>query len=783
MDWTAHILDRELGRLSDTPITPLSLLLIAASAIASALAAPYVRPLLLRTLSAAGTSRREHASSSKRFGTFAGVYTPSLLTILGVIMYLRIGWVVGMVGLGGTLLIVAIAHLITISTGLSISSIATNRTVGAGGAYFIISRSLGAPAGAAIGIPLFLAQAISVTFYIVGFTESLLLLVPTAPPVVLSCAVCTVLTLISLKSADLAIKAQYVVMAVIALSLVSFFSGRGVAPPDALAWWGGEKASYAHVFAVFFPAVTGIMAGVSMSGDLVNPRRSLPRGTMLAIFTGLVVYTLMPIWFARHATSEVLVRDLDVVWDIARFPSLIYLGVWGATLSSALGSILTAPRTLQALAADGLAPRFLARGSGPTNEPRTGTLITFALAITGILLGDLDVIAPILTMFFLASYGVTNLACGLERWAASPSFRPDFSVPATVSLLGALACFYVMSIINMLAMVSALVICAAIYVFAQRRVLGTTYGDARHGIWSALVRSALYRLRRTEFHPQNWRPNLIVMGGDQEKRAYLLQLGSWIVQDRGVVTYFQLLKGRVDALAERRRDVQRLLDGNVNERFPNVFCRVDIVEEVYQGIVTVAQSYGVGSFEANTVMLGWLRKGEHRDRYVTMLRDLVRLDRSLLIVNYAQESKFGERRRISIWWGGLQGNGGLMLLLAFLLTAHDNWRNAEVSVITIVESVREKREAEGAIGRVLDEARVHASARVLLREDRPIAEIIKAESASTDLAIIGLALPPADQPSDAFFERMNNILRGMPTTILVHSARDFRSEPLLFQQD
>jgi amino acid transporter/uncharacterized protein YlxP (DUF503 family) len=784
MDFVLQQLNRELLWVSETPVTPLTLLLLGAVALLSALAGPSLRGVLQRTLlrpvaqAAPGQSK-----SAKRFGTFSGVFTPSILTILGVIMYLRLGWVVGNVGLGGALLVVAISHLITAATGLSVSSIATNRTVGAGGAYFMISRSLGAPAGAAIGIPLFLAQAISVTFYVVGFTESLAILFPEIPAIAVSSLVCLVLTLITLKSADLAIKAQYIVMTVIVISLISFFSGRGDAPPPSPQWWNSEGEGFSRVFGVFFPAVTGIMAGVSMSGDLENPRRALPKGTMLAILAGFIVYMLFPIWLSMNADNTTMIRNKNVVWDIARLPSVIYLGVWGATLSSALGSILTAPRTLQALAADGLAPRFLARGSGPANEPRVGMLITFILAQIGILLGNLDAIAPILTMFFLAAYGVTNLACGLERWAASPSFRPDFTVSAAVSLFGALACFYVMSIINMLAMVSALVICGAIYLFTQRRVLGTTYGDARHGIWAALVRSALYRLRRAEFHPQNWRPNLIVMGGDQEKRAYLLQLGSSIVQDRGIVTYFQLIKGGVEDLAERRRDVRRQLDKDVGERFPNVFSRVDVVDDVYRGVVTVAQSYGVGSFEANTVMLGWLRKSESREAYVAMLRDLVRLDRSLLIVRYNHEKKFGKRQQIYIWWGGLQGNGGLMLLLAFLLTAHDQWRQAEVSVLTIVNDDKARAEAEGAIGRVLDEARVRATPRVLLRDGRPIPEIIRSESADADLAIIGLGLPAPSQSSQAFFERMAGILDGMPTTILVHSARDFRGEPVLFQTD
>ncbi|MEM9694315.1 MAG: hypothetical protein AAGA56_17320, partial [Myxococcota bacterium] len=542
-------LNVELFRVSETPITPITLLALALVGAMATLAGPVIRGAMRRFLVSDDAGGALSASGGT-LGTFGGVFTPSILTILGVIMYLRVGSVTGNVGLAGALIIVVVAHLITIATGLSVSSIATNRTVGVGGAYFIISRSLGAPMGAAIGIPLFFGQALSVTFYIVGFTESLTMLFSDIPEQLISSIVLLLLTGISIKSAALAIKIQYFVMAGIVLSLVSFFSGwkpdMGLTEASqTIEWWSSVpgRSSFAEVFAVFFPAVTGIMAGVGMSGDLRDPRKAIPKGTMWAIMVGFAVYLAFPIWLSLNANNQTLVDDRMIVWQISRVPQLIFVGVWGATLSSAIGSILTAPRTLQALAKDGLAPRIFGRGFGPTNEPRIGIIATWALAQTGIMFGGLDAIAPVLTMFFLATYGLINLACGLERWAASPSFRPEFRVSAAISLLGGAACIYVMSIINTPAMLAAAVFSGAIYTITQRRVLNTTYGDARHGIWSALVRSALQRLRKTEYHALNWRPNLLILGGDHEKRPWLLQLGSIIVQDRGIVTFVHMLAG------------------------------------------------------------------------------------------------------------------------------------------------------------------------------------------------------------------------------------------------
>lgn len=735
-----------------------------------------------------------------RFGMFGGVFTPSILTILGVVMYMRMGWVTGSAGLGYALGIIVVAHLISLATGLSIASIATNKTVGAGGAYFMISRALGGAAGASIGIPLFFAQALSVTFYIVGFSEAVIQLIPEAyqgyfPAWAIGTLVNVLLTALALKSADLAIKAQYVIMVTIVVSLAAFFTGHTPDFPAEIAWTNPEGDSLAFIFAAFFPAVTGIMAGVSMSGDLKNPRTAIPVGTLLAIGVGFVIYMAFPIWLAMNYSNEYLVANPDAVFTLASVPAAIYAGVFGATLSSALGSILTAPRTLQALAWDRLMPDFLGKGYGASKEPRAGTVLTFILAQMGIMLGDLDDIAPILTMFFLATYGVTNLACGLQRWAASPSFRPTFRVSASLSLAGAAACFYVMSMINVGAMVASLLICGLIFAIAQRRQLDATYGDARHGIWSALVRSALHRLRRSPFHPVNWRPNLIIFGGDPEKRPHLLHLGSSLVQNRGIVTYFHVLEGNVAQMAQVRREVFERREPEIHDKFSNVFFKVDIAETVYDGIVSAAQSYGVGAFEANSVMVGWGAKRERAPAYVKMLHDLVLLDKALMVVRYHPEKKLGEGKNLHVWLAGDDSTRAMLLLFAHLLTAHYRWRNMRITVFDSADTDAEKKDATEHLTKLLREARIEARPRVILRQGRSVQQLMHVESDDADFALVGFDFP--DLPDDAvegygeeadrvareFVDRVNGMLEQLPTTILVHSARSFEHETVLLDRE
>ena len=393
-------------------------------------------------------------------GTFGGVYTPSILTILGVIMYLRFGWVVGNVGLIGTLIIVTLSTGITFLTALSVCAIATDRVVRTGGAYYMISRSLGIETGGAVGIPLYFAQALSVALYTIGFAESVIEVFGGLNQLYVALVVTILVAVLAITSASVAIKAQYFIMAGIVLSLVSFAFGRPLEATDVELWGAAESVSepFWSVFAVFFPAVTGIMAGVNMSGDLKDPVKSIPSGTLAAVGTGYVIYMVLPILLAGRADASTLIAEPLIMQEMSAWGPAILIGVWGATLSSAIGSILGAPRVLQALARDGVLPRwmtFLGQGSGKTDEPKIGTAVTLVVAVAAVCIGDLNLIAPVLTMFFLTTYAVLNIAAGIEGFLQSPSYRPTFRVHWALSLLGAIGCLAVMFLINAVATVVA----------------------------------------------------------------------------------------------------------------------------------------------------------------------------------------------------------------------------------------------------------------------------------------------------------------------------------------
>jgi potassium/chloride transporter 4/5/6 len=393
---------------------------------------------------------KDRSSDEAKLGTFLGVYTPTVLTILGVIMYLRLGWVTGQMGLAKTLLIVVVANAITLITTLSFSSIATNIRVGVGGAYYIISRSLGLEFGGAIGLPLFLSQAFSVSLYAFGLAESLRVIWPGVPVQLAALLIVIAVAILALRGARMALRAQIPIMALIALSLLVLVVGAFTGPrvetePLATA----PVVGFWVVFAVFFPAVTGIMAGLGLSGDLRDPIKAIPRGALAATITGLFVYLLVPIVLIHGAAPEAL-RAEPLIWaKIAPLGALLVLpGLWGAIFSSAVGSILGAPRTLQALAVDGLAPKFFGFGRGEGGEPVNGLVVSLAIALVGVSLGNLNAVAPVVTMFFLTVYGMVNVVAALEMISGDPSWRPSLHVPWWLCLAGGLGCFWVMFLIN-----------------------------------------------------------------------------------------------------------------------------------------------------------------------------------------------------------------------------------------------------------------------------------------------------------------------------------------------
>ncbi|TRO66930.1 amino acid permease [Christiangramia sabulilitoris] len=717
-------------------------------------------------------------------GTFGGVFTPSILTILGVIMYLRFGWVVGNVGLLGTLLIVTLSVSITFLTALSVASIATDQQVRAGGAYYMISRSLGVEAGGAIGIPLFIALTLSIALYTVGFAESVVSVFPELDFKTVGMVTTVLVGLLAMISAKVAIRAQYFIMFGIALSLVSLLFGSPIEETsiELMPATNTNRESFWVVFAVFFPAVTGIMAGVNMSGDLKNPSKSIPKGTFAAILVGYIIYMGLPVILANRADAETLIADPLIMRKISYWGDAILIGVWGATLSSAVGSILGAPRVLQALARDRVLPQWLSWlgiGTAKDDSPRYGTLFTMLVALVAVYLGNLNIIAPILTMFFLTTYGVLNAAAGIEGLLASPSFRPAFKVHWIFSLLGTLGCIAVMFLINGVATGIAFIFITIIFVWLQSREMKTAWGDVRRGVWMALVRIGLLNLS-TEKDSKTWRPHPLVLSGAPTKRWHLIDFASSITHNRGILTVATVLTSKLTTI-ERRKQMQQNIEDFLVKRSSRGFARVIEADDTFLGAESFVRAYGLASLEPNTIILGDSENSLYRKNYCDMINSFYKLNRNLLIIKENKEKGYGQKKNIDIWWGGLKGNGGLLMILAYLLKSSRSWYGAKVTLKMMVDTENAAQDARHNLLEVIKKLRTGANLEVIVSNGRTFDQVLKESSAGADLIFMGMKSPDAD--FENYYANMQDRLKDLPTTVLVLAAEEISFGEVLLQQD
>ena len=752
------------------------------------------------TSDSAKVSSLPEKNEATGLGTFGGVFTPSILTILGVIMYLRFGWVVGQVGLYPTLLIVTIATSITFLTALSISAIATDKVVRAGGAYYMISRSLGIETGGAVGIPLYFAQALSVALYTIGFAESVRLVYPSVPLVMVALITTVLVTALALISADIAIKAQYIIMAAIVLSLLALMFGHDVVPDpsDAANFANVERVGFWAVFAVFFPAVTGIMSGVNMSGDLKNPIKSIPRGTLAAVGVGYLIYMAIPFILAFRtptASQALLNPDLMVMKRIALFGHLkidtIILGVWGATLSSAIGSILGAPRILQALARDNILPkplRWLGKGSGANDDPRYGTLFTLGIVLAVVMLGSLDAIAPVLSMFFLTTYLVLNIAAATEGFLQSPSFRPTFKVHWSLSFLGALGCIGVMFLINPVATIVALFIVALIYFWLERRQIESTWGDVRQGVWMTVARRALLNIDDNA-DPKNWRPHLLVLSGTPTKRWHLIELARAFTHNRALITVASILPSGSRSISQQEKAETTLRDF-LDRKGVQAFAKIITADNPYQGTQQLLETYGIGPLVPNTVLIGDTEEAdaESIERYCKTIQMCHGAKRNVIIYrNSAEEDAdsllpplFGRSpiKTIDVWWGGLQSNGGLMLILAYLLRTSWEWRAADIRLKLVVDDDdTAAKSAETNLNNLTESLRIGAKSEIIRSRGRAFNAILQESSAGADLVFLGLAVPEGDYVE--YYQTVQDRMDGLPPTVLVLAAENLDFSEML----
>tara|TARA_R110000868_G_scaffold91812_4_gene254434 strand:+ start:16775 stop:18955 length:2181 start_codon:yes stop_codon:yes gene_type:complete len=713
----------------------------------------------------------------KKFGTFAGVFTPSLLTILGVIMYMRLGWVVGNAGLIGAIVIILIAHVISVSTGLSISSVATDKKIGAGGVYYVLSRSMGIPIGGSIGIALYVGTAFSIALYLIGFAESFndyFGFGMTINDFRLTGTIALVsLTVLALISTSVALKSQYIILTAIAVSLVSIFFGTREFAPQTVSMMATEgSVPMDIVFAIFFPAVTGFTAGIAMSGDLKDPKQSIPKGTLYAIGVGLLVYIILAVFIAYSINSDALISDYNILMKVAFFAPAVVAGIWGATLSSALGGILGGPRILQAMSMDKVTPKLFAKGKGQNNEPVNALVMVFLIAEAGILIGELDVIARVVSMFYLTAYGFINIAFFLESWA-NPDFQPSFKIKRWIGLLGFFASFAVMFKLDMVAMFGALAVIGGLYFWLQRKEVKIQSNDVWRSVWENVVNKGLKKINSNPEVNSSWNPNIILFSGQSEHQSYLLELSKTVSGRTGIVTNFKLILDKNGDTPPLKKTEQIVQDENFKDL--GIFARQIKVDNIYKGITNIAATFGFSGVEPNTIMMGWPKGLEDSKEYAKMTETLLHLDYNLLYLDFDKRKKFGTYHTVDLWWRETDSkNAEMMLNIARFIIASPKWHQTTIRILFVNNNNVDDKIIYNKIAKLVQDLRVNIDIKIIdnVIEQIPFYELIKQYSETTDLTLLGIPNYKIEKQTE-FIVKTNQLFEIIGSTLLVKAANNF----------
>jgi len=736
-----------------------------------------------------GAQRRADVKYKRgSLGTFAGVFTPSILTILGIILFLRLGYVVGNAGLARAFVIIGLANAISILTTFSLSAIATNLKVKGGGDYYLISRTLGVEFGGAIGIVLYLAQSVSIGFYCIGFGEAVSGMVPDAamvPPQMLAGCAVAFLFVFAWLGADWATRFQYVVMGLLVCALLSFFIG-GLAKWDSATLvqnWARPAAGpgFWVLFAIFFPAVTGFTQGVSMSGDLEDAGKSLPLGTFSAVGISIIFYFAVAIVFAAGQPGSVLMSDFGVMKRVAHTGVLINAGVIAATLSSAMASFLGAPRILQSMATDRIFTFLLpfAKGAGPSGNPRRGVLLSMAIAFVTIGLGKLNVIAPVVSMFFLISYGLLNYATFYEARASSPSFRPRFRwYDLRLSLLGGIVCLGAMLAVDLTAGAMAMAVLFALYQYLKRTAGPARWADSSRSYHLQRVREHLLATAAEPEHPRDWRPQILALSNHSHRREQLLCFASWIEGGSGLTTAVRVLEGEGVKMLKLREEAEAELSEDIAKHGLKAFPLVVVAPSLPVGIHTLVQAFGVGPLKVNTVLLNWLEEtpkgvlafGERQ--YGKNLRVAFRLGCNIIVLD-AEEDEWSalkglsaENRRIDVWWCD-DATGRLMLLLAYLMTRSEAWRESKIRLLQVC-CQRASDETRQCLEKVLEEVRIEAEPEVV---ENASPDVVAEHSAGAALVFLPFRLK-GNELVDPFGGPLGDTLSRLPVVAAALAAED-----------
>ncbi|EDV26617.1 uncharacterized protein TRIADDRAFT_54806 [Trichoplax adhaerens] len=611
-----------------------------------------------------------------KFGWIQGVLIRCLLNIWGVMLFLRLSWVVGEAGIGFACLIILLAATVTTITTLSMSAICSNGEVKGGGA---------------IGLVFSAANSIGVALYIVGFAESVkdylkainITLVDEINDVrIIGVIAATIVFAIAMSGVAWESKAQVILFVLLIAAILNCIVGSimysFIMPADKVArgFTGLSAATFLNntapkfsptesfftVFGVFFPAATGILAGANISANLKEPSKSIPIGTLLAILISTIAYLGLACLFGSAVERSTIFSssnntyslnctagcryglryDNQVASMISGWEPLTAAGIFAATISSALASMIGAPNILQAVGADRLFPylEFFSVGNGERNEPRRGIALTYIVALIFIAIAELNYIAPIISNFFLIAYALINYSCFDASQARSPGWRPSFKFYSKwCSLVGALTCVAVMFVINWWAALITIAVVIGLYKYIDYSKPVVNWGSSGHARQYINALDAAYKLNTTVSHVKNFRPQCLVLCGIPSERLPLVKFASNFTNNYGLLICGNVMQEKSNT---DMKDQYKILQENKIKAVVTTVTSTDFI----LGARALMQASGLGKLSPNMILFGFLENWQNRDdrieNYVAIIHDAFDLNFGVAIFRDRLEKEKGE---------------------------------------------------------------------------------------------------------------------------------------------
>ncbi|KAL6538719.1 Protein ccc1 [Orobanche gracilis] len=725
-------------------------------------------------------------ANSLKLGTMMGVFVPCLQNILGIIYYIRFSWIVGMAGIGQSLILVAFCGSCTFLTTLSLSAIATNGAMKGGGPYYLIGRALGPEVGVSIGLCFFLGNAVAGALYVLGAVETFLNAIPqagffrdtatfvkvngtdiaqpiTSPSlhdlqvygIIVTIVLCFIVfggvkminrvapafllpVLFSLFCIFVGIflaRNNYPADGITGLSLDSFkdnwssdyqmTNNAGIPDPDGKIYW-----SFNALVGLFFPAVTGIMAGSNRSASLKDTQRSIPIGTLAATLTTSGLYLVTVLFFGALATREKLLTDrlltATVAWPV---PAVTYVGIILSTLGAALQSLTGAPRLLAAIANDDILPVLNYFKVADGSEPHIATLFTAFLCIGCVVIGNLDLITPTVTMFYLLCYGGVNLSCFLLDLLDAPSWRPRWKFHHwSISLFGALICIVIMFLISWAFTVVSLALATLIYYYVSIKGKAGDWGDGFKSAYFQLALRSLRSLGANQVHPKNWYPIPLIFCRPWGKlpenvpcHPKLADFANFMKKKgRGMSIFVSILDGDYHECAEDAKAACRALSTYIEYKRCEGVAEIVVAPTMSDGFRGIVQTMGLGNLKPNIVVMRypeiWRRENltEIPATFVGIINDCIVANKAVVIVKGLDEWPNEYQRQygtIDLYW--IVRDGGLMLLLSQLLLTKESFESCKIQVFCIAEEDSDAEELKADVKKFLYDLRMQAEVIVI----------------------------------------------------------------------